>query len=199
MEKLKIMIWLLPLAYLAGSVNFSIILFKIFGKEDPRKSFSGNAGTANVVRQSGHVWGVLILLLDVGRAALIAILADMLLKDVLTVWVGLFLLVGNRYPVFHNFKGGKGVAAYLGFTAAVAPIFAAASCLTWVLVYAVAHITFIGSFFMIAVMGAGIMQRYDWGACALTGTILCLSLIVYAHRSNITTYLISRKNKIHRL
>ncbi len=196
MEKLKIMIWLLPFAYVAGSVNFSIMLCKISGKEDPRKSFSGNAGTTNVVRQLGYVWGVLILLLDVGRAALIAILADMLLKDALTVWVGLFLLLGNRYPVFHNFKGGKGVATYLGFTAAVAPIFAAASCLTWVLVYAFVHITFIGSFFMIAVMGLGIMQRYHWGACALTGAILGLSLIIYAHRSNITAYLASRKNKI---
>jgi len=197
MEKLKIMIWLLSLAYLAGSVNFSIMLFKVFGKEDPRKNFSGNAGTANVIRQSGYVWGILILLLDVGRAALIAFLADMLLKDALTVWVGLFLLIGNRYPVFHNFKGGKGVATYLGFTAAVAPVFAAAACLTWVVVYAVARITFIGSLFMIAVMGTGIIQRYHWEACALTGTILHLSLIIYAHRSNIAAYLASRKNKIH--
>jgi glycerol-3-phosphate acyltransferase PlsY len=187
------MIWLLPLAYLAGSINFPIMLFKLFGKGDPRNSFSGNAGTANVVRQSGYVWGVLILILDVGRAAIIALLAEMLLQDALSVWVGLFLLLGNRYPVFHNFKGGKGVATYLGFTAAVAPIFAAASCLTWVLVYAVARITFIGSFFMIAVMGLGIMQRYDWAAFALTGTMLSLSLILYAHRSNITAYLAARQ------
>jgi len=196
MEKMKIMSWLLPLAYLAGSVNFPIMLFKIFGKEDPRKSFSGNAGTANVVRQSGYVWGVIILLLDVGRAALVALLAELLLKDALTVWVVLFLLVGNRYPVFYNFKGGKGVATYLGFTAAVAPIFAAASCLAWVLVYAVARITFIGSLFMIAVMGMGIMQYYHWGVLALTGTILCLLLIIHSHSSNIAAYLASRKNKI---
>jgi glycerol-3-phosphate acyltransferase PlsY len=195
-EKLKIMIWLLPFAYLAGSVNFSIMLFKLFGKEDPRKRFSGNAGTVNVVRQSGYLWGLIILILDAGRAALIAILADVLLKDALTVWVVLFLILGNRYPVFHNFKGGKGVATCLGFTAAVAPIFAAASCLAWVLVYAVARVTFIGSLFMIAVMGMGIMQHYNGEAYALTGTILCLSLIIHAHRSNIAAYLASRKNRI---
>jgi len=194
-EKLKIMIWLLPLAYLAGSVNFSIMLFKLFGKEDPRKRFSGNAGTVNVVRQSGYLWGVIILILDAGRAALIAILADGLLKDALTVWVVLFLLLGNRYPVFHNFKGGKGVATCLGFTAAVAPIFAAASCLAWVVVYAAARITFIGSFFMIAVMGIGIMQHYHWGASTMTGTILCLSLIIHAHRSNIDELVKSRHSR----
>lgn len=169
------------------------MLFKLFGKDDPRKSFSGNAGTANVVRQSGYIWGIFILILDVGRAALIAFLAEMLLKDALSVWAGLFLLLGNRYPIFHNFKGGKGVATYLGFTAAIAPIFAGASCLTWVLVYAFAHITFIGSFFMIAVMGFGVMQHYDWAAVALTGTVLSLSLIIYAHRSNITGYLAARQ------
>jgi glycerol-3-phosphate acyltransferase PlsY len=169
------------------------MLFKLSGKDDPRKSFSGNAGTANVVRQSGYVWGVLILILDVGRAALIVLLAEMVLKDAMSVWVGFFLLLGNRYPVFHDFKGGKGVATYLGFTAAVAPIFAAASCLTWVLVYAFARITFIGSFFMIAVMGFGIMQCYDWAAVALIGTIFSLVLILYAHRSNITGYLAARR------
>ncbi|MBN1664034.1 MAG: glycerol-3-phosphate acyltransferase [Deltaproteobacteria bacterium] len=191
---MKILIWLLPLAYLAGSVNFSIILFKLTGKGDPRNSFSGNAGTANVVRQSGYAWGVLILILDMGRAALIAILAEMLLRDGLCVWVGFFLLLGNRYPVFHGFKGGKGVATYLGFTAAVAPVFAAASCLAWVLVYAAFRITFIGSFFMIAVMGFGIMRHYDWTAVAVTGTVACLSLIVHAHRSNITGLLSKQKN-----
>lgn len=190
------MVWLLPLAYLAGSVNFAIMLFKLSGKKDPRKSVSGNAGTANVVRQAGYLWGALILLLDGGRAALIAILAEPLLQDSLTVWVFLFLLLGNRYPVFHNFQGGKGVATCLGFTAAVAPIFAAASCLAWVLVYAVARVTFIGSLFMIAVMGIGIMQRYNWEACALTGTVLGLSLLVHAHCPNIAAYLVSRKNKI---
>jgi acyl phosphate:glycerol-3-phosphate acyltransferase len=192
-EKLKIMIWLTPFAYLAGSVNFSILLFKLTGKGDPRKSFSGNAGTANVVRQSGYIWGAVILILDVGRAASIALLAEILLKDAMSVWVGFFLLLGNRYPIFHSFQGGKGVATYLGFAAAVSPIFAAASCLTWVLVYAIARITFIGSFFMIAVMGLGIMQHYNWHAVAVAGSLFSLALIIYAHHSNIATYLAERK------
>ncbi len=192
-EQFKNLLWLLPFAYLAGSVNFSILLFRLTGKGDPRNSYSGNAGTANVVRQSGYVWGIGILILDVGRAVLIALLAEILLKNAMSVWVGFFLLLGNGYPLFHGLKGGKGVATYLGFTVAVAPIFAAASCLAWVLVYAVARITFMGSFFMIAVMSLGIMQHYNWDAVALAGSIFSLSLIIYAHHSNITCYLAARK------
>jgi glycerol-3-phosphate acyltransferase PlsY len=192
-EQLKILLWLTPLAYLAGSVNFSILLFKLTGKGDPRRSFSGNAGTANVVRQAGYVWGIVILLLDMGRAALIILLADALLKDGFGVWVGLVLLIGNRYPVFHGFKGGKGVATYLGIAAALSPVFAALSCLTWVLVYSVARITFMASFMMIAVMGFGIMAHYHWHAAAVAGSVLSLALIYHAHRLNITNYLASRE------
>jgi len=188
------LLWLLPLAYLAGSVNFSILLFKLFGKGDPREGFSGNAGTANVVRQAGYVWGVLILILDLGRAALIILLAERLRLDALTVWVGLFLVLGNRYPVFHGFKGGKGVATYLGITVVVAPVFAALSCLAWVVVYAAARITFVGSFFMIAVMGYGIMEHYEWRIVAATGSFLTLALIYVAHRSNLKDYLAGRRS-----
>jgi glycerol-3-phosphate acyltransferase PlsY len=193
-EKIKILLWLIPFAYLVGSINFSIMLFNLFGKGDPRKSFSGNAGTANVVRQAGYVWGVLILILDIVRAALIILLSEWLLHDALSVWVGFSLVLGNHYPVFHGFKGGKGVATYLGITAVVAPVFAALSCLAWVLVYAIVRITFIGSFFMIAVMGFGIMRHYDFHIIAVAGSLLNLAFIYYAHRSNITDYLIARKN-----
>lgn len=192
-EQFKILLWLTPFVYLAGSINFSILLFNLTGKADPRRSFSGNAGTANVVRQSGYVWGAVILILDVGRAASIILLAEELLEDAMSAWVGFSLLIGNRYPVFHGFKGGKGVATYLGITTAIAPVFAAASCLTWVLVYAFARITFVGSFFMITAMGLGIMQHYHWNPVAVTGSLLSLALIVYAHRSNITSYLLERE------
>jgi glycerol-3-phosphate acyltransferase PlsY len=60
-------------AYLAGSVNFAIIFFKLAGKEDPRLSFSGNAGTTNVYRQAGYFWATVILLLDIGRALGVAL------------------------------------------------------------------------------------------------------------------------------
>jgi hypothetical protein len=62
-------------AYIAGSVNFAIIFFKLTGREDPRLSFSGNAGTTNVYRQAGYFWATVILLLDIGRALGVAAVA----------------------------------------------------------------------------------------------------------------------------
>jgi glycerol-3-phosphate acyltransferase PlsY len=98
------------LAYLAGSVNFAILFFKIAGKADPRLGFSGNAGTTNVYRQAGRLWAALILALDVGRALAVAALALYFLDRACVAWPGFFLILGNTFPCFHKFRGGKGVA-----------------------------------------------------------------------------------------
>ena len=116
-----ILILLILLGYLAGSVNFAIILLRLLGREDPRTQFSGNAGTMNVRRQAGKGWASVVLLLDVGRAAALAALALYLLPVALVPWVGTALVLGNRFPCFHRFRGGKGVASFLGFTIPLAP------------------------------------------------------------------------------
>ena len=67
-------------AYLAGSINFAIIYSKLAGKEDPRLSFSGNAGTTNVYRQAGILWAAVVFLLDIGRALAVAVMACYFLK-----------------------------------------------------------------------------------------------------------------------
>ncbi|HYA13651.1 MAG TPA: glycerol-3-phosphate acyltransferase, partial [Syntrophales bacterium] len=67
-----IMAILLLAAYIAGSVNFSILLFKMLGRDDPRYHFSGTAGTTNVYRQAGMLWAGVILLLDLARAVAVS-------------------------------------------------------------------------------------------------------------------------------
>jgi glycerol-3-phosphate acyltransferase PlsY len=62
-------------AYLAGSINFAILLFRLLGKDDPRTRFSGNAGVTNVYRQAGWPLAAMVLVLDVGRAMVVALLA----------------------------------------------------------------------------------------------------------------------------
>lgn len=91
-------ILLLVLAYLAGSINFSILLFRLTGREDPRQHGSGNPGATNVYRQAGAVWAAVVLLLDMGRAIAVAVLAQRLLNDWQVPWVGLGLILGNRFP-----------------------------------------------------------------------------------------------------
>jgi acyl phosphate:glycerol-3-phosphate acyltransferase len=181
------MAWLLAAcagAYLAGSLNWAIVVLRLLGRGDPRMRSSGNAGTSNVYRIAGPAWAAVVLLLDVGRAAGVAALALFLLPAAHAPFVGFALLLGNHFPLFHGFRGGKGVAAWLGFTAAVHPAAAALSCAAWVLVYALSRISFVGSSAMLTVLAAGILARCGLGPASVAGTVLSLALIVAAHRRN---------------
>jgi acyl phosphate:glycerol-3-phosphate acyltransferase len=179
---------LLSTAYLAGSVNFSILLFRILGRKDPRCQSSGNAGVTNVYRQAGLLWAAVVLLLDVGRALGVCWAAlHMLAMDVVP-WMGLAFIIGNRYPCFHQFRGGKGVAGYLGFTAMISPISAAISALVWVVVYGIVRIPFIASFFMTAVLALGTIIACGFRAEAIVGTVAIVLFIFTNHRQNVATF-----------
>jgi acyl phosphate:glycerol-3-phosphate acyltransferase len=178
-------------AYLAGSVNFAIIFFKLTGRGDPRLSFSGNAGTTNVYRQAGIIWAAVIFLLDIGRAIAVAAMANYFLKPALLPWAGFFLVLGNSYPCFHGFRGGKGVANYLGFTLLVAPWAALASAIIWLIVYGIVRVTFIASFFMVFTLACGQALTLDWNFCAVAGAIATFIFILFNHRKNVVNY---RKN-----
>ena len=178
-------------AYLAGSINFSIILFKVLGRGDPRDKFSGNAGTVNVTRQLGRLWGGVILVLDIARAGAIAKVGTWLLPPPLVPVLSFFLVLGNQKPLFHGFRGGKGVASYLGFTAFISPVSAGVSCLAWIFAYRLFRQPFIGSFFMIAALGIGTMIHYSWSWPVVISSGLTLALIFLAHKINIIAY---RKN-----
>jgi glycerol-3-phosphate acyltransferase PlsY len=175
----------LAAAYGAGSINFSILLFRLLGKGDPRKQFSGNAGVTNVQRQAGLFWAVVVLLLDLGRALAISWMALQMLEVNVIPWVGLALLIGNRFPCFHQFRGGKGVAAYLGFTILISPPAAGLSCLAWVIVYGIVRIPFVASFFMITVLAGGTIIACGYKPAAVAGAMLTALFIFYNHRRNI--------------
>jgi glycerol-3-phosphate acyltransferase PlsY len=175
---------LLTLAYIAGSVNFSILLFRMLGRDDPRYHFSGTAGTTNVYRQVGLFWAGIVLLFDLGRALAVSWAALYLLPINYVPWVGLALILGNRFPCFHQFRGGKGVASYLGFTAIISPYSAAISCLVWVGVYGIVRIPFIASFFMTFVLMVGTIIACGYRALASVGTIITAMFIFYNHRQN---------------
>jgi glycerol-3-phosphate acyltransferase PlsY len=186
---------LLLFTYLAGSVNFAIIALRLLGKEDPRTKFSGNAGTTNVYRQAGWGWAALVLLLDAGRAAALAVLAMTFLPFAFVSWIGLALVAGNRFPCFHGFRGGKGVASYLGFVVPISPWGAAAACLAWVAVHRIVRIPFVASFCMILVLGRAVAAAGGWEALPIAGTAATVLLIVFNHKRNIVTLLDERRKK----
>ena len=175
-------------AYLAGSINFAIIFFKLTGKEDPRLSFSGNAGTTNVYRQAGILWAAVVFLLDIGRALAVAVVACYFLKTHLLPWAGFFLVLGNSFPCFHGFRGGRGVANYLGFTVLIAPWAALIASAVWVVVYGIGRIPFIASFFMVFTLALGQAFTLDWNFSAITGALATFLLILFNHRKNVANY-----------
>lgn len=176
-------------AYVAGSVNFSILLFRFLGKGDPREKFSGNPGATNVYRQAGPVWAAAVMFLDVGRAVGVAVAATQLAAPSWVTWIGLVLIIGNRYPCFHGFRGGKGVANYLGFTLALAPAAALLSVAAWGAMFLVFRTPFLSSFAMIAVLAAGTCALHGQAGFALCGgAVATAGFIVWNHRSNLSEW-----------
>lgn len=176
---------LIASAYILGSINFAIVIMKAIGRGDPRSNFSRNAGATNVYRQAGLFWAAVVLLLDFGRALLLSFLSIEWSGITLTPWVGLFLLLGNRFPCFHQFQGGKGVGSYIGFTVALSPLASALSCLIWVAGYSVFRVPFIASIGMIFVLSAGSMIAVSWATTAVIGVGLTTALLLANHWPNI--------------
>ena len=105
-----ILLWFVG-SYGLGSVNAALLVTRLGGFPDPREAGSGNAGATNVYKQFGKIPGVIVLVLDLSRAVCLGWAASTWfpLPD-WCLWVGVSLLFGNLFPIFHGFRGGKGVA-----------------------------------------------------------------------------------------
>lgn len=176
-------------AYLAGSVNFAIIAFSLKGRGDPRGAFSGNPGVVNVYRQAGLMWASAVLVLDLLKAMAVSIASLLFLEPEQIPLTGFAMVAGTRFPCFHQFRGGKGVAGYLGFSIIISPLFAAFSAAAWVAVYAVSRIPFIASFFMVGIIAAGMVMACGYHVTSIGGTLATVALIVYSHQANIMSFL----------
>ena len=109
------------IAYLIGSINISVILSKKMAGFDVREKGSGNAGTTNMLRNIGKKAAVITLIFDILKgivaislAILIGNIANIANKSLLVQIAGICVILGHTFPVFFNFKGGKGIATSLG-------------------------------------------------------------------------------------
>lgn len=109
------------IAYLIGSVNFSVIISKKVAGFDVREKGSGNAGTTNVLRTVGKTAAAITLICDILKGVVsigIALIAKNIIQGVdgslLVQLAGVFVILGHTFPVFFKFKGGKGIATSLG-------------------------------------------------------------------------------------
>jgi glycerol-3-phosphate acyltransferase PlsY len=131
MEMWILFIALLTAAYLLGSIPFGLLISQKVAKLDITKAGSGNIGAANVAREVGLKWGIATFLADTLKGFIPVICAYYLLgssaeiNEALKGMIGLAALLGHQFSIYNRFKGGKGVATYLGVFLAISPI----SCL----------------------------------------------------------------------
>lgn len=126
------------IAYLIGSLSSSIILAKITGQSDPRTQGSGNAGATNVLRTQGKKQAIIVLAGDIIKGV-VAVLIGYCLKvsSIALGFVGLAAILGHIFPLFFEFKGGKGVATGLGVICTLSPITGLIALIGWIITAAI--------------------------------------------------------------
>jgi len=171
------------LAYLLGSVPFGIVMARLFGLGDLRKIGSGNIGATNVLRTGNKPAAALTLVLDAGKGGIAVLIARALLGEDAAQVAGFAAFLGHCYPVFLRFRGGKGVATFLGTLLALAWPVGLAACATWAAVAAVTRISSLSALVAAALapLWALLLGRSE----AVALLILLAALIFLRHAANI--------------
>ena len=170
--------------YLLGSINFSIVLARLLGKPDPRTIGSKNAGATNMARVAGKPAAAAVLLLDLGRAFVVIWGTRALGLHDLAPAMALPLLLGNLHPVFHRFRGGKGVAATVGVLLAISPPVMLFGGGVFLLTTALFRRVSIGSILMCASYPLW-FALFDGTTAELATTATIAVVVVTTHRRNI--------------
>ena len=141
------------LGYLLGSVPFGIVITRALGLGDLRAIGSGNIGATNVLR-TGHKWAALAtLLLDAGKGAIAVLIARFAVGEDAAQVAGGMAFLGHLFPVWLGFKGGKGVATFLGTLIALAWPVGLAACATWAVTAAITRISSLSALVAAALSG----------------------------------------------
>lgn len=170
------------LAYLLGSVPFGIVMARLFGLGDLRKVGSGNIGATNVLRTGSKPAAALTLLGDAGKGGAAVLLARWLLGEDAAQVAGLMAFLGHCFPVYLGFKGGKGVATFLGTLLALSFPLGVVACLTWLAAAAAFRISSLAA--LIAAASAPFWALWLHPTAALLCVALA-GLIFYRHGANI--------------
>lgn len=134
MTDLPMTIGVLVLAYLLGSIPFGLVLSRMAGLGDIRDIGSGNIGATNVLRTGNKFIAALTLLTDAAKGFIAVAIALELLGMSTAYWAGLAALLGHVFPVWLGFKGGKGVAVFIGTSIALSPLPGLSFLTVWLLV-----------------------------------------------------------------
>mgnify|MGYP001026020578 FL=1 len=169
-------------SYLMGSIPFGFILTKIFLNKDIRKIGSGNIGATNALRTGNKIIGYATLILDVLKAVIPVIYTKIYFPDLLYV-ASLSAFLGHVFPIWLKFKGGKGVATYLGILFSINLYLGLVFIIAWFVTFAISRFSSLSS--LIASIAIPfyllILAQFDQ---VIFFTIMFV-LIFFTHRENI--------------
>jgi glycerol-3-phosphate acyltransferase PlsY len=181
---------LVGLAYLLGSIPTGLLVARGMGGPDPRRAGSGNLGTANLYRLLGRKAAIITFLGDAGKGALPVLLGVYWLTS-LGAWresalalVGAAAVLGQVFPLYLGFKGGKGVATSFGVVAALAPYVALMLALVYILAVAQSRIFSLGTLIAAWLLPLAMGLFSDSKAYLLLAGVLS-GLILIRHRENL--------------
>ncbi len=187
-------------AYLLGSVSFAVVMSRLFGLADPRSYGSGNPGATNVLRSGSKAAAALTLLGDAAKGAVAVWLVRAFgppfgIGEFTVALAALAAFAGHLYPIFFGFKGGKGVATFLGALLALHPGSGLLACATWLAVAAVFRYSSLSSLCAAAVAPFALL--WLTGAADVSAVIAVMSvLLVVRHRQNIANLLSGKERRI---
>ena len=181
------------LSYICGSIPFGLIVTKIFLQEDVRKIGRGNIGATNVLRTGKKSLAALTLLLDASKGFFSVYLTLFYFND-LVYLAALMCFVGHIYPIWLKFKGGKGVATYLGIVLALSFKFAIIFILTWLVVLYFFRYSSLSS-----ILSAFTVLMYSFylnNFSLYLYLFMAFIIILYTHRENILRLKNKEESKI---
>ena len=171
------------LGYLLGSIPFGMVVARAFNLGNLREIGSGNIGATNVLRTGSKKAAAATLLLDGAKGAVAVLLARALAGEDTAQLAGLMAFLGHCYPVWLGFRGGKGVATFLGLMLALAWPVGLATCLTWLATAALSRYSSLSALVAAATSTFWMVFLGQPGAFLL-GVLLTL-VVFWRHRANI--------------
>jgi len=186
-------------AYLLGSVSFAVIVSHAFRLPDPREYGSGNPGATNVLRSGRKSAAVLTLLGDCGKGWLAVFVTGQWMAegtDMAMALAAVAVILGHMYPVFHGFKGGKGVATALGVLLALSPYLGLGVLATWITIAVFFRYSSLAA--LISALFAVFFTLILFNASHpffLAVTVIAV-LLIWRHRANISNLIAGKESKL---
>ena len=184
--------------YLIGSIPFALIIPKFFGLDDIRNIGSGNVGATNVLRTGNKLIAGIVLFLDILKGylpILILVIFEIENKLFQIIFLGHFTIIGHIFPLWLKFKGGKGVATYIGFLFGINILFGLIFIISWII------ISFIKKYSSLSSIGSLIILPiyiffYNYNLLIVLFFIYLSILIIIKHSTNIRRLLNNSESKI---